>query len=372
MRANGFSRISLSMDPQPANVRARCVILNWLLGLLLATLAIWGIGAVLLSDVMVWQFDDVTGRWLPAPDRPYTYTREGWGTTTWQTHARLAERLPADNEPTVVFWGDSYVEALQLDDREKMFNVFSRLADQRGSDLRGIGVALSGWDLDDYYDLLPKLKGRLGKPRVHLFVVHIKDILASSIAFPDAPMPSDIEADHRPRFLTLRPWFYRLDLSAFWALPRDAAETVRNLRLAPGPVPQAPDADPGWVEFFRPPDWTTFDPRLFTTLQGRADAPIAFVLLPYNYPKIPPLPGTHERLRWEDAWFYKPFVEACRRHGVPCIDMAGPFDEFYERTGRFPRGFVNTIPGEGHLNADGHRLVAQAVANWLAKGGASE
>lgn len=357
------------MEEPVAHVRPVRVLANWLLGFVLATLAIWAIGAAVLSDVMIWQYDDVTARWLPAPDRPYTYTREGWGTTTWQTHGRLAEQLPAANEPTVVFWGDSYVEALQLDDREKMFNVFTQLAADRGSDLRGVGVALSGWDLDDYHDLLPKLEGRLGKPRVHIFVVHIKDILASDIG------RTMLEADPvpQPRFLNLRRWFYRFDLSAFWSLPRDAAETIRTLRLAPGPAPEDLSGDDGWVEFFKPPDWTDISPQLFTTLKEQANAPIAFVLLPYNSPKIPPLPGTFsKRLRWEDSWFYEPFVEACRRHGVPCINMAEPFDDFYEHTGRFPRGFANTVPGEGHLNADGHRLVAEAVADWLAEEGAGE
>ncbi|MBS3821163.1 MAG: hypothetical protein KGY81_05315 [Phycisphaerae bacterium] len=336
------------------------VVLHWLAGLALATLAAWAIGAVALSDVFIWQHDDVTGRWLPQPNTPYTYTREGWGRTTWQRHGRLAERLPGADDPTVIFWGDSYVEALQVDDDAKMFNVFTRLAGERGSNLCGVGVALSGWGLGDYHDLLAKLDGRLGRPVRHVFVVQMKDLLPRHVdGQPIEPM--DLIPPHTPQFVSIRPWVYRLKLSAFWSLPRDAAETLRSLRLAPGPA--GPKQEPVCYCRLNEADLRETWCDMFVELQQRAEAPMAFVLLP----ETPEIRDGNVAFEPTDhnSNVYGPFVETCRQQNVPCLDMRERFNDFYRRTGRFPRGFANTPPGTGHLNADGHALVANAVADWL-------
>jgi hypothetical protein len=346
---------------QTQTTRPAGILLRWGVGFMLATLISWGIGAVFVSDVLVWHDDGVTGRWLPEADRPYTYTREGWGTTTWQAHARLAEQLPRDDEPTVVFWGDSYVEARQVDDREKMFNVFTRLTEEDGTDVRGVGVALSGWGLGDYYELLPKLRGRLGQPVRHVFVVQLKDLLPRHVDGEHVG-PMGITPPHTPGFVAMRRWFYRLELSAFWSLPRDAVATVRTMRFRPGPAHSefAPVCECAPIVDELQDTWTS----MVADLQARADAPIAFVLLP-DVPQIRRGRVVVDEDTSAAVRFYNAFVDTCRQQSIPCIDMAQPFIDAYRRTGRFPRGFANTRPSEGHLNAHGQRLVAEAIAAWL-------
>lgn len=63
------------------------------------------------------------------------------------------------------------------------------------------------------------------------------------------------------------------------------------------------------------------------------------------------------------------FANACDRAGVRFADMTGPFLEAYETRHVLPHGFGNTALGEGHLNAEGHRMAAEALAALLGEGG---
>jgi hypothetical protein len=51
--------------------------------------------------------------------------------------------------------------------------------------------------------------------------------------------------------------------------------------------------------------------------------------------------------------------------GIDIVDVTPTFIAYYDTTRQLPYGFANTVPGEGHLNAEGHRLVAEAVAQYL-------
>ena len=55
------------------------------------------------------------------------------------------------------------------------------------------------------------------------------------------------------------------------------------------------------------------------------------------------------------------FADICRRHNIGFIDLTERFNDFFLKTNKFPRGFANTFPGRGHLNAHGHRIVAEAI-----------
>lgn len=59
------------------------------------------------------------------------------------------------------------------------------------------------------------------------------------------------------------------------------------------------------------------------------------------------------------------FAEAARRAGIPFVDIGPALAGAYRRTGHPLTGFANSRIGEGHLNEEGHRVVAVAIADWL-------
>ena len=63
------------------------------------------------------------------------------------------------------------------------------------------------------------------------------------------------------------------------------------------------------------------------------------------------------------------FRAACERAGVTLVDLSETFLERYAAAHALPHGFANTAMGAGHLNADGHRMAAEALCGAIVGGG---
>ncbi len=59
------------------------------------------------------------------------------------------------------------------------------------------------------------------------------------------------------------------------------------------------------------------------------------------------------------------FDELCQAHGIIFLNMETVFAEAYEKDHVVPYGFWNTSMGDGHLNAHGHRMIAEAIFQAL-------
>ena len=66
------------------------------------------------------------------------------------------------------------------------------------------------------------------------------------------------------------------------------------------------------------------------------------------------------------------FARACETSGVTFIDMTSIFMDTYARDGILPHGFNNTPAGTGHLNPDGHRLIAEELYRVICEKEAAE
>lgn len=62
---------------------------------------------------------------------------------------------------------------------------------------------------------------------------------------------------------------------------------------------------------------------------------------------------------------YDIFKEACEKNDIFFADMGEAFVEAYETDYTVPYGFANTEMGQGHLNADGHAIIAQQLYQIL-------
>jgi lysophospholipase L1-like esterase len=57
--------------------------------------------------------------------------------------------------------------------------------------------------------------------------------------------------------------------------------------------------------------------------------------------------------------------EVCREQRVPLVSMRSVYLDYFHQTGVLPHGFPNTTPGTGHINAIGHRLLAEQLSKTL-------
>jgi hypothetical protein len=73
-----------------------------------------------------------------------------------------------------------------------------------------------------------------------------------------------------------------------------------------------------------------------------------------------------------DDEYLKLFKTVCDNNGIYFVDMTEPFMQAYSEQDILPHGFWNTHVGEGHLNKNGHRIIAGELYNRiqaLEKGG---
>lgn len=62
-----------------------------------------------------------------------------------------------------------------------------------------------------------------------------------------------------------------------------------------------------------------------------------------------------------DSTYLDAFSQVCEEKGIVFLDMDGTFREYYEEQHMLPYGFPNTQVGVGHLNAQGHQLIADKL-----------
>ena len=97
----------------------------------------------------------------------------------------------------------------------------------------------------------------------------------------------------------------------------------------------------------------------FALMRSQAEAAGATLILYYHPHLTPRMDGTLATNTAQPC--LDAFAAACDRAGVIFVDMTGPFTRAYEQSHILPNGFANTAMGEGHLNRDGQRLVAEAL-----------
>lgn len=108
--------------------------------------------------------------------------------------------------------------------------------------------------------------------------------------------------------------------------------------------------------------WDGYEVELDAALaliRSEFDGPIAFVY----HPSVTLLQDGTMQLVYSDTW--EIFCGLCEKNGIDVIDTGPRFLACYEAEHRLPYGFANTAPGSGHLNAEGHRIVAEEIISYL-------
>ncbi len=94
------------------------------------------------------------------------------------------------------------------------------------------------------------------------------------------------------------------------------------------------------------------------------NSPSTRLLIVYA-PTVPRIHQGRVLFEPEDISFGDDLKTACGENGIDFIDLGNAFRTYYQRTGKFPRGFFNTPPGEGHLNGQGHAIAAKEITRYI-------
>ena len=59
------------------------------------------------------------------------------------------------------------------------------------------------------------------------------------------------------------------------------------------------------------------------------------------------------------------FANLLQKEGFGFINLEEAYLTHWSDTGTFHRGFNNSRPWEGHYNAAGHKIAAEAIYRWI-------
>ncbi len=363
-----------------------CTVSKWAAGAVISLLAIWIVTALFTNNIRLDEWSEALDQNVLTTGTVIRERKEGWAASHVGEFGLIGSRSEeVAASPKVLIWGDSFVEAFHVADSEKMHRQLNELLqgkDGPGGSAIAVGKRLSS--VADYVFKIPEYESVL--PEVKLHVIHFHSL---EDTFPDEYPGARISlflskpSLHLERYddefrnkaapakpSTVRKAIYRYNLHFFSNLAKQLAQIVRleGMRFAPGvSQPPAEREIHRRLDRFFHDDWVKTEPPteawrfLLRELEAVTDVPILFAYAP----PMPTLVKGRSVLENPEKDLVAHFAEICREEGFGFVNFEGPFLRFYETTGRFPKGFHNTRPWEGHFNADGHRLAAGAIFDWI-------
>jgi hypothetical protein len=343
-------------------------VVRWLLGFVIASAAVIGLCPYFITTLRVYQWSGPVGDYVLKDGYVHRNRDEGWANTHYGPWGLAATDRPG--ERSVLVWGDSYIEAHQIDDAEKVAAQFNRLPGV--SPAQAVSVGHSYWSVADYYYHMPAYD-KLLHPACHFIVLAehgLKDLCPDEDGFRSRPDYAFIRRTlvdpRRNRMMEQVSQWHLADMSlAPWKAVRTLAEDMRGLRFAVGPCRRPASAaivgcDSAAI-VGEPNDVVAAWAFAIGRLKSATAKPIVLVLVP----EVPYLEHGTVRLENPQARWTARLAVLCRSMNVDLIDMTEVLVSDYLSSGRLSRGFNNGRPGSGHLNARGHALLARQMRAYL-------
>jgi hypothetical protein len=347
---------------------------RWALGFVIASVAVMGLGPYFISTLRIYQWSDQIGDYVLKDGYVHRNRDEGWATTRYGAWG-LADLPSAGRagQATVLVWGDSYIEAHQINDEEKVAAQFNRIPWPSGSrPVSAVSMGHSYWSVADYYYRIPAYD-KLLKPACHFIVLAehgLKDLCPDEEGFRSHPEYAFVQRTlvdpHRNRIMERLNRWHLADLSlAPWKAVRTLAQDVRSLRFMVGPCTREISASTAGCDSAiitgEPNDVMAAWAFAIDRLKSATAEPIVLVLVP----EIPYLQHGTVRLENPQAEWAVRLAALCESMHVDLIDMTEVLVSDYLSSGQLSRGFNNGRPGSGHLNARGHALLARQIRAYL-------
>lgn len=357
------------LNYKPENNKFNAVF-KYILPFLLSILFIWLVGFFFCNSLRPFQYDDSLGKYIHIPGTVYRQRSEGFAAT----HKGLfgvngIADISKISKKKIVVWGDSYVEAHQVGDKQKIPQIITEKLDQRGlgGQLICFGVGMSGDSVADYYFEIPKYESAIEGIVAHYIVITgLGDILPDQATdnkkgiFTSNPLLLS-EDNWKPRFQKIKNLFYKLQLSFIWKPLISFPATIAQLRFMPGKQSRKVNNEINeksgdvYSDQFLIKSWN----YLLGKLKVQTEHPLVFVYAP----TVPEIRNGKVLTASPKNESIELFIKIAGTYDVQVLNATESFVSFYEDTGLFPRGFANTEPAEGHFNRYGHAIVASIIVD---------
>ena len=256
--------------------------------------------------------------------------------------------------------GDSQAEGVCVPDDKKLHakieNASSQLATVDSSARKSVVLPL-GRSGDDAVDWLMQFQGVENAFGIDVHVLLVAELL--DLVTATEPIASTEQADSSGSVgaRVLR-WIPAFLVHAANMLGTVDQYTPRRLRFSLGPVASAPVKPSVKRDPVAEADWDLITRRI----KSFTDQDILVVYAP----AVPSIIGGKVVTEDSQSDAFDAFTQASDRAGVTVLDMREIFRKSAD-AGGWPHGFHNGQIGNGHLNAVGYQLIADAVAKELQK-----
>ena len=282
----------------------------------------------------------------------YRQCSEGWTSTHfWRDGSRVTGNAWLEPASMGVIVGDSFSEAYQVSDTAVAASQVERLARQAGKALNVRQYGWSGTSVPVYVALAPAILSRLSPAWVAV-LLNVSDLGASGLS-DSLYWQGQIGPDHELTLTEISETQRRAQHSAVWRATRAVMERsilayyVIN-KFKEILDPQQGDAERNGID--SPAD------RFATLAEVRALKRVygSRLLIVYT-PRIHVSPESDTVIEEQGL------LNACESEAVRCVSMRQAMIEARDRQHTMCTGFANTLPGDGHLNAHGHRVLADLI-----------
>jgi hypothetical protein len=269
--------------------------------------------------------------------------------------------------PKVALWGDSFVEAVQVDDKKKTAQRLTQLFKKHAINTTAFAVGAGGLSVADYFFSIPRFEHEIPHIQAHVIILgSIQDVIPDletqchSTLLSQPPRLKENECIPSPTAIQFTPWLYRLSMPFIFDIYRKLSQARSNLRPSTARFAQGSSALPVYLV-----DLTTIDTWRFLIkrLKQVASAPIIFL---YS-PDVPSLENGHIILTDRNSGAATAFARVCAEENVPFINTTNELTTYFKKTHAMTRGVFNMPPGDGHFNDTGHALVAQALFRYFSE-----
>jgi len=285
--------------------------------------------------------------YVNAPGRHH-FGLEGSATSTWLAHGVRVTPDAASDGKTVLVLGDSFTEALMIEDAATFPSVAARDLARRGSPVRLVNAGRSTMSCADYVHLAPRYR-ELFAPDWVVIEVRGDDFAQDAWAAGRTRFSQDeqsqlqVEGVIEPERRGLRGALFKLRQESMLV----GYGVVRAGKFRT--VPEPPLFQAGRKE---PPRLVPPEPPVEAEIDMLAKAWAGRMTLLYLSEYL-------------DADAIEPRVRAhCQTRRLSCA-FTREANEQLRPAGKAPTGFTNTGWGTGHLNSDGHRIAGEVLAAEL-------
>ncbi len=264
---------------------------------------------------------------------------------------------------TIIILGDSYTEALQVKREKNFSHQTMKYLEEQNDPSKIFNLGLSGLSMADYILFCENYKKKYN-PDILIIQVTESDffldaISKSKIVYIEESKQEysiNLNQNYESRLQQVLTKIYEplndtqriaMLLPFLQYMKQKAEQLYQKQTTKVNPINEQKQYDRKLLE------WE------LKTLKEKYNIPIVLVYIPTT-----PIIENGKAITRDDE--FSPILKSyAKKYDIEVIDMKEPFEQTYQQTKQMPRGFDNTSPGNGHLNALGHKLVAQELSKKL-------